>query len=237
LLPPAPVVDRGGRGRSIAVVALLLVLGLVAALVAANLRSGDDDPTAAPQTTAAGAGGTRPATSTTDAPETTEAPETTKAPTTTAAPAGLPDGWKPFTNRRGSNRVGVPPGFQARTRESFNATVVEEPDGARRVFTVRSRNPSNPLPQASRDYRAGAPGRLNGFREVSYKENQTYAGRKGAVVFEYEADIDGRRVHVSHINVKGRTWGYNVEFIAPAGQWDASKALARQFEQAFEPLG
>ncbi|MDF2739972.1 MAG: serine/threonine protein kinase [Actinomycetia bacterium] len=237
LLPPAPVVDRGGRGRSIAVVALLLVLGLVAALVAANLRSGDDDPTAAPQTTAAGAGGTRPATSTTDAPETTEAPETTKAPTTTAAPAGLPDGWKPFTNRRGSNRVGVPPGFQARTRESFNATVVEEPDGARRVFTVRSRNPSNPLPQASRDYRAGAPGRLNGFREVSYKENQTYAGRKGAVVFEYEADIGGRRVHVSHINVKGRTWGYNVEFIAPADQWDASKALARQFEQAFEPLG
>ncbi|HZB57554.1 MAG TPA: hypothetical protein VFA73_00030, partial [Actinomycetota bacterium] len=101
----------------------------------------------------------------------------------------------------------------------------------------RSRNPSNPLPQASREYRAGAPERLNDFREVSYKENQTYAGRKGAVVFEYEADIDGRRVHVSHINVKGRTWGYNVEFIVPADQWDASQALARQFEQAFEPLG
>jgi hypothetical protein len=37
------------------------------------------------------------------------------------------------------------------------------------------------------------------------------------VVFEYEAVRDGRRIHVSHINVKGRTWGYNVEFIAPAG--------------------
>ncbi|HSO55366.1 MAG TPA: protein kinase, partial [Actinomycetes bacterium] len=237
LLPPAPVVDRGGRGRSIAVVALLLVLGLVAVLVAATLRSGDDDPTAAPQTTTAGAGGTRPATSTTGAPETTEAPETTKAPTTTAAPGGLPEGWTSFTNQGGSNRVGVPPGFRARTRESFNATVVEEPAGARRVFTVRSRNPSNPLPQASRDYRAGAPGRINDFREVSYKENQTYAGRKGAVVFEYEADIGGRRVHVSHINVKGKTWGYNVEFIVPADQWDASQGLARQFEQAFEPLG
>ena len=99
------------------------------------------------------------------------------------------------------------------------------------------RNPSNPLPQASRDYRAGAPGRLNDFREVSYDENQTYAGRKGAVVFEYEANIGGRRVHVSHINVKGRTWGYNVEFIVPADQCDASQGLARQFEQAFEPLG
>ena len=115
--------------------------------------------------------------------------------------------------------------------------MVEEPDGARRVFTVRSRNPSNPLPQASRDYRAGAPERLNDFREVSYDENQTYAGRKGAVVFEYEANIGGRRVHVSHINFKGQTWGYNVEFIVPADQWDASQDLASQFEQAFQPLG
>ena len=56
-------------------------------------------------------------------------------------------------------------------------------------------------------------------------------------MFEYEAVRDGRRVHVSHINVKGRTWGYNVEFIVPAGHWDASKPVARQFEQAFQPLG
>ena len=45
------------------------------------------------------------------------------------------------------------------------------------------------------------------------------------------------RVHVSHINFKGQTWGYNVEFIVPADQWDASQDLARQFEQAFQPLG
>jgi hypothetical protein len=57
------------------------------------------------------------------------------------------------------------------------------------------------------------------------------------VVFEYEAVRDGRRVHVSHINVKGQTWGYNVEFIVPADQWDAAQDLARQFEQAFQPLG
>jgi hypothetical protein len=57
------------------------------------------------------------------------------------------------------------------------------------------------------------------------------------VVFEYEAVRDGRRVHVSHINVKGRTWGYSLEFMVPAGQWDASQGLARQFEQAFQPLG
>ena len=133
--------------------------------------------------------------------------------------------------------MGIPPGFRARTRQSYNATVVEEQDDPRRVFTVRSQNPSAPLPQASRDYRAWARRNFSDFREVSYKENQTYAGHKGAVVFEYEAVRDGRRVHVRHINLTGRTWGYNVEFIVPAGQWDASQGLARQFEQAFEPLG
>ena len=57
------------------------------------------------------------------------------------------------------------------------------------------------------------------------------------MVFEYEAVIGGRRVHVSHVNVKGRRWGYNVEFIVPVAQWDAPQTLARQLEQAFQPLG
>ena len=96
--------------------------------------------------------------------------------------------------------------------------------------------PSAPLPQASRDYRSWARRNLPGFREVRYDEDQIYAGRPGAVVFEYEAISDGRRVHVRHVNVKGRSWGYNVELIVPATQWDASQGLARQFEQAFQPL-
>ena len=75
---------------------------------------------------------------------------------------------------------------------------------------------------------------LGGFR---YAEDQTYAGRKGAVVFETEAVRDGRRVHIRHVNVKGRSWGYNGEFITSVDRWDASRALARQFEQAFQPLG
>jgi hypothetical protein len=220
----------------VAVLALLLVGGVLAFLIGSNLRpGGGEDPTAA-TTTRAGAAG-RPSETTRPATSTTKTPETTAAPTTTAAQAGLPEGWTVFTNRRGSNRVGVPPGFEARTRERFNATVVEEREGARRVFTVRSTNPSNPLPQASRAYRAWAPRNLDGFHEVSYEEGQTYAGLDGAVVFEYEALMNGRRVHVRHTNVKGRTWGYNVELVVPVDQWDATQGLARQFEQAFQPLG
>jgi hypothetical protein len=240
VLPPAPFVERGGRGRMVAVVALLAVVGLVAVLLAVNLRSGGDgDPSASPATTVAGGAGANGESETTGgSTSTTGGSETTAAPTTTAGGTGLPEGWTAFTNQRGSYRIGVPPGFRARTRESNNATVVEEEDDPERVFTVRSTNPSNPLPQASRDYRRSAPGLFpEGYREVSYEEGQTYAGHPGAVVFEYEAVRDGRPVHVSHINLKGQTWGYNVEFIVPADQWDASQDLASQFEQAFRPLG
>jgi eukaryotic-like serine/threonine-protein kinase len=254
VLPPAPPVPRRVGRRLLGMAALLLVGGLLtawligafqpdrtreqAAPATTGGRAGIDpgEERAAPAPTRSGAGvtgTTQPASSTTREPARTQAPTTA-----TAAPqGGLPVGWRAFTNRAGSNRVGVPPGFRARTRQTYNATVVEEQGGARRLFTVRSQNPSARLPQASREYRAWARRNFAGFREVRYAENQTYAGRRGAVVFEYEAVRDGRRVHVSHINLKGRTWGYNVEFIAPVEAWTASRELARQFERAFQPLG
>jgi serine/threonine protein kinase len=257
VLPPAPpVAHRAGR-RLLGVAALLLMGAVLTAWLTGGFPSDPIGDRAAPATTRANAGvnpgqeraapastrgGTARTGTTQPAPSTTRKPATTRPPTTPTTTAGqgqLPGGWRAFTNRAGNNRVGVPPGFEARTRQSFNATVVEERDDPEpeRVFTVRSQNPSAPLPQASRDYRAWARRNLAGFRELRYAEDQAYAGRKGAVVFEYVAVRDGRRVHVRHVNVKGKSWGYNVEFIAPADRWDASRALVRQFEQAFQPLG
>jgi eukaryotic-like serine/threonine-protein kinase len=255
VLPAAPPVPRRAGRRLLGVVGLLLVGGVLTAWLTGAFPSDPKEDQAAPATTspiagvdpgdepaapAARRGGAATGATTRPAPSTTKEPATTRVsttPTSAAAQRGLPTSWRRFTNRAGNNRVGIPPGFQARTRQSYNATVVEDQDDPRRVFTVRSQNPSAPLPQASQDYRAWARRNFSGFREISYKENQTYAGHKGAVVFEYEAVRDGRRVHVRHINLTGRSWGYNVEFIVPAGQWDASQDLTRQFEQAFEPLG
>jgi hypothetical protein len=238
VLPPAPPVPRRTGRRLLGVAALLLLGGILVTWLTGVLPADRSEGRAALPATRTNAAVTQPAVSTTSKPATTQAP-TTATPPTTRAPVqgGRPAGWRVFTNRAGNNRVGVPPGFRVHTRQRYHAAVVEEQGGARRVLTVRSQNPSAPLPQASRDYRAWARRNFAGFREVRYQEDQTYAGHKGAVVFEYEAVRDGRRVHVSHINLKGRTWGYNVEFIVPAGDWDASKTLARQFEQAFQPLG
>jgi eukaryotic-like serine/threonine-protein kinase len=237
VLPPAPPVRRRGGGRLLGLLALLFAGGLLVAWLASSIWTDQGEHQAAPASTrgdAAATGTNQPAPSTIAEPATTQAPRTA----TSAAPqGGLPAGWTTFTNRAGSNRVGVPPGFRARTRRSYHATVVEEQRDPGRVFTVRSTTPANPLPQASRDYRAWARRNFEGFREVRYAEGHAYAGHQGAVVFEYEAVRDGRRVHVSHVNVKGKTWGYNVEFITPVDQWASSKDLARQFEQAFQPLG
>jgi eukaryotic-like serine/threonine-protein kinase len=257
VLPPAPPVPRRAGRRLLGVAALLLMGAVLTAWLTGGFPSDPTEDRAAPPTTRATAGvspgqeraapastrgGTASTGTTQPAASTTRKPATTRPPTTPTTPATtgqgqLPGGWRAFTNRAGNNRVGVPSGFRVRTRQRYHAAVIEEPGGARRVFTVRSQNPSAPLPQASRDYRAWARRNLAGFRELRYAEDQIYAGRKGAVVFEYEAVRDGRRVHVRHVNVKGRRWGYNVEFIAPVDRWDASQALARQFEQAFQPLG
>jgi hypothetical protein len=243
VLPPAPADHRRRGRRLLGVLALLLAGGLLVAWLSGSIGTDPGAHQTAPASTRGDAGATgttEPAPSTVPEPATTvREPATTRAPTTaaTAPQGGLPAGWTTFTNRAGSNRVGVPPGFQARTRQRYHATVVEEQRDPGRVFTVRSTTPANPLPQASRDYRAWARRNFAGYREVRYAEGQRYAGRGGAVVLEYEAVRDGRRVHVSHVNLKGRTWGYNVEFITPADRWAGSRALARQFEQAFQPLG
>jgi eukaryotic-like serine/threonine-protein kinase len=261
LLPPAPPVPRRAGLRVLGAVALLLIgvvslllLGiLVARLIGLVPAGGSEDRAALPTTrTSAGAnpghgraapasthGGVASTGTTRPVPLTTGKPATqaSRTPATAAVQGRLPGGWRAFTNRAGNTRVGVPPGFQVHTRQRYHATVVEEQGGARRVFTVRSQTPAAPLPQASRDYRAWARRNLDGFGAVGYAEDQAYAGRKGAVVLEYEAVVGGRRVHVSHINVKGGSWGYNVEYIVPADRWDASQGLAHQFEQAFQPLG
>src|SRR5919112_887852 len=255
ILPPAPPVPGRARRRLLGVVVLLLMGGVLTAQLTGAFESGPTGARVATATTREGARvelgekGAAPATvrngasadsTTQPAPSTTKEPPTTRAPTTpttTAAQRGLPAGWRSFTNRSGANRVGVPPGFRTRTRQRYHATVIEEQDGARRLFTVRSQNPSAPLPQASRDYRAWAQRNFDGFREVRYAENQAYAGHGGAVVFEYEAVRDGRRVHLSPLKGKGRTRGYNLQVIVPGRPWDATRTLARQFEQAFQPLG
>jgi eukaryotic-like serine/threonine-protein kinase len=234
-LPPVAPPSRAGGGRLLGALALLVLAGVLIVWAASAVLS-DGGGGEAPATTRGGAAATtRPAETTRQA--TSTGPATTEAPATTGAAGQLPAGWTSFTNRRGNDVVGVPRGWRARTKGSNNAAVVEEPDGTRRVFTVRSTNPANPLPQASRDYRAYAKRTFPGYREIRFNEDATYAGHSGAVVFEYEAVRDGERVHVGHINLKGRTWGYNVEFVTPAGQWDSSQELARQFEQAFRPLG
>ena len=211
LLPPAPPVPRRAGRRLLGMAALLLVGGMLtawstgafqsdptrnrAAPVATSQSLGvspaeDQSARATPRSGVGATGTTRPA------PPTTKEPASTQARTTrtTAAPTtGLPAGWRAFTNRAGNNRVGAPPGFRARTRQRYNATVIEEQGGARRVFTVRSQNPSAPLPQASRDYRAWHDGTSPASARSATPRTRPTPLARAPVVFGYVVDWDGRR--------------------------------------------
>jgi hypothetical protein len=148
----------------------------------------------------------------------------------------LPAGWTSFTNRAGGPyTLGIPPGWNRSTRNG-STTELDEPGDGKRQFTVRSKSVANPLPDASEDYRAYASDTFDEYRELSFDVNGQFAGRP-AVVFQFEARIDGDLVHVSHINFKATRAGYLVEIHTPVGQWESSQELIKQFEQAFRPLG
>jgi tRNA A-37 threonylcarbamoyl transferase component Bud32 len=239
---PPPVGERplvgvgvgAGRGRRrgalwLAGLAVLLAAGLLVAALAGLFGADRRGGGASATTRRAPAAGT--ATSAGRAPTTTAAPTTA----TTAGQAGLPAGWTAFSDRAGAYTLGVPPGWRPNTGGGSNTTRIEEPGGAR-TFIVQSKRPPNPLPQASRDYRAFAERNFDGYREVRFDEHASYAGRP-AVVFEFLARENGREVHVSHVNFVAGRWGYNVRFTTPAEQWDGSQGLAGQFERAFRPTG
>ena len=215
----APIDLSGARRRPrrlpgvlVGVVVLALLLGGLAALLRAGADRGDRGDRGGATATTRAAGGQG------------------QGPGSGQAAAG----WRSFTSRAGAWTAAAPPGWTVNLRGG--TAEVAEPGGGRRAFTVRSRDPANPLPQASRDYRDYARRHLPGFQQLRFDERASYAGQR-AVVFEYLTVQDGRQVHVSHVNFVGRRWGYNVMFTAPAGQWDASQALARQFERGFRTLG
>jgi hypothetical protein len=223
--PPVGAPGRHGRERLLGGLAVVLAAILVAWL-AASFASREGTNRSTSTTTGGGPGATRQGSG--GSSGSTQPPN--------SAGGQLPAGWTSFTNRAdGPYTLGIPPGWNRNIRNG-STTELDEPGDGKRQFTVRSKSVANPLPDASEDYRAYASGAFDDYRELSFDVNGQFAGRP-AVVFQFEARIDGDLVHVSHINFKATRAGYNVEIHTPVGQWESSQELIKQFEQAFRPLG
>jgi eukaryotic-like serine/threonine-protein kinase len=224
---PPPVVAPGRHGRERLLGGLAVVLAaILIAWLAASFASREGTNRSTSTTTGGGPGATRQGSG--GSSGSTQPPN--------SAGGQLPAGWTSFTNRAdGPYKLGIPPGWNRNTRNG-STTELDEPGDGKRQFTVRSKSVANPLPDASEDYRTYASGAFDDYRELSFDVNGQFAGRP-AVVFQFEARIDGDLVHVSHINFKATRAGYNVEIHTPVGQWESSQELIKQFEQAFRPLG
>ena len=264
VLPPAPPVRRPIRGWTAGVLALLVMGGLLLAWLPGALRpdpvgenrrhrrrpapAPGSSPTRTerprPGAPGGGTGTTRPAPSTSREPATTRpAPSTRKdlpPPKRPHPPRGsFPGGCRPGggcsptgpATTASASRPGSRPGpASATTPRSWRNKAA--PGGC----SPSAPRPSAPLPQASRDYRAWARRNLAGFREVRYVEDQTYAGHRPAVVFEYQAVRDGRGPRPPH-QPQGPDLGLQRRVHRPRRPVGRLPALARQFEQAFQPLG
>jgi hypothetical protein len=224
---PPPVVAPGRHGRERLLGGLAVVLAaILIAWLAASFASREGANRSTSTTTRSGAGTTRQGNG--GSSGSTQPPN--------SAGGQLPAGWTSFTNQAdGPYTLGIPPGWNRNTRNG-STTELDEPGDGKRQFTVRSKSVANPLPDASEAYRAYASSNFDDYRELSFDVNGQFAGRP-AVVFQFEARIDGDLVHVSHINFKATRAGYNVEIHTPVGQWESSQELIKQFEQAFRPLG
>jgi len=224
---PPPVVAPGRHGRERLLGGLAVVLAaILIAWLAASFASREGANRSTSTTTGGGPGATRQG----------NGGSSGSAQPPNSASGQLPAGWTSFTNRAGGPyTLGIPPGWNRNTRNG-STTELDEPGDGKRQFTVRSKSVANPLPGASEAYRAYASSNFDDYRELSFDVNGQFAGRP-AVVFQFEAKIDGDLVHVSHINFKGTRAGYNVEIHTPVGQWESSQELIKQFEQAFRPLG
>ena len=224
--PPVVAPGRPGRERLLGGLAVVVAAILIAWL-AASFASREGANRSTSTTTGSGAAATRPG----------NGGSTGSTQPSTGAPAGqLPAGWTSFTNRAGGPyTLGIPPGWKRSTRNG-STTELDEPGDGRRQFTVRSKAVANPLPGASEEYRDYARRNFDDYRELSFNTNGQFAGHP-AVVFQFEAKIDGELVHVSHVNFKAARAGYNVEIHTPIGQWERSQELIKQFERAFRPLG
>jgi hypothetical protein len=225
--PPVVAPGRPGRERLLGGLAVVLAAILIAWL-AASFASREGANRSTTSTTGSGAGATRPGNGGSSG--------STQPPTSAQAGGQLPAGWTSFTNRAGGPyTLGIPPGWNRGTRNG-STTVLDEPGDGRRQFTVRSKSVANPLPDASEEYRGYASTNFDDYRELSFDVSGQFAGQP-AVVYQFQAKIDGDLVHVSHINFKARRAGYTVEVHTPVGDWERSQDLIKQFEQAFRPLG
>jgi len=225
--PPTPVVAtpqparveeaRPARRGLWLAVAVLAVVGVLAAVLLSGVFSDRGGRTVAPTSaTSAPAGGAKPAPTTIRAPGTTAGPPPTAGSPSTAG-QGVPAGWKLSQHPDRGFALAVPESW--RVNQSSRQVSFEGPE-ADTSFFVQSKSPPNDLRQAGDVWEGFVQDRhgKDGLQWLS-KGFGTFQGNR-AYVLEYTYRDRGRLVRERDVNVALGNWGYALVFHAPDADWE-----------------
>jgi serine/threonine protein kinase len=215
---PPPVTQpprRPRRGRLPLLLGGLALLALAAALVAVVLSGRDAG------STPGSSGATGPA-----------ATPKQSHPSSAATAAGLPAGWRRYTDPSAGWSVGVPPGWQVQRQGS--ETFLR--DGAQRRY-LQVDTTSSPGPSAKgawenqeRSFRASH----SGYRRIRL-ETVDWRGYDDVADWEFTYTEGGATLHALDRGAVVGDHGYGLFFQTHAGDWTASQGMLSSFLETFRP--
>jgi len=233
---PAVTPRRSRRGLLLAGVALLAVVGVLAATWLPGVVGGGRQGASPPATTAGAQAPSTTRSSSTSAPSTTGKAATSSQPASSAPAAqGVPAGWQLSRFPDRGFAVAVP----ADWKESQSRLQANFRDPRRdRNFFVQSKQPANDLQAAGQVWERHIRDQhgKDGLQVVS-KGFGTFQGKR-AYIFEYTYQDKGERVHERDVNVAINGWGYSLVLHAQDGDWGAAQQEVWQgVERSFQSPG
>ncbi|CAN5268965.1 hypothetical protein BH20ACT8_BH20ACT8_07470 [soil metagenome] len=254
-----PRAEPGGRGRRLAVLGILVLLGLAAfavlsgepSLLEVAVDDGPSQPQAAQPATEPAA--TEPAATdpaedpaedpATPAPGPTE-DETTVEPTPTSSPAPpptdasaddgtVPDDWSSFTVGASGATVAHPPDWEQVQREPFRFDLTD-PDSATYLRVEFTDTPAGDAVADWQRQSASFGSRFEGYEELRI-EPIDYRDYDNNALWEYRYDSGGAELRAYNFAVVAEGRGYALNLVTTEDRWEEVQPLFDAFLVSFEP--
>ncbi|SHM95268.1 serine/threonine-protein kinase [Cryptosporangium aurantiacum] len=228
--PAAAGTAAPGRGRTIGVVAAVIVVLLVVAGLAFALSNRSDDQdgaTPAPSSAAPSAASPSPGSTAGSSSPSAAA----SSPSATTQVTAIPAGWREYTSPTGF-KIGVPNGWTA-TQSGDGIRI----NGNNGIFLLIQES-DTPKQDAKADWEAQESerrGGLPGYQRISIDSVQ-YRNYSTAADWQFYLDRGQGQIHVLNRGfVTSRTQAYGFWFEAPQSKWGEAQKYFQTFANTFQP--
>jgi eukaryotic-like serine/threonine-protein kinase len=229
--PDGPL--RRPQRRPWLIAALAAAIVVIAAVIGIASLSGPGHRAAAPATRKA------PPTHSAAQPGTSAPGAASSGPGSAPSASGggsgtLPAGFTRYRDPTGFS-IGMPAGWQV--SHEGHLVYIRDPDGGRFLLIDQS---NHPQPDPLADWRQQEAARIStypGYHRIRL-ESVRYPQAERAADWEFTYNLNGQPTHVLNRNVLANAdHAYALYWSTPAGEWDASFHIFRDFAATFRPAG